>query len=86
VYLHYHTVEQVLVGAVIGVLLGTGAFAAQKKWLEPLFPAIEESWLGRWFYFKDSAHLPNVLQFEYENARRLRKNPPSSSAPSKKHK
>lgn len=37
------------------------------------FPAIEESVIGRFFYIKDSSHIPNVLKFEYDNARAARK-------------
>jgi len=37
------------------------------------FPAIEESAIGRFLYIKDSSHIPDVLKFEYDNARAARK-------------
>ncbi|XP_009789943.1 lipid phosphate phosphatase gamma [Nicotiana tabacum] len=73
VYLGYHTVAQVFAGATLGAVLGGGWFWIVNNVLSGFFPVIEESAFGRFFYVKDTSHLPNVLKFEYENARAARK-------------
>ncbi|XP_073289383.1 lipid phosphate phosphatase gamma [Primulina huaijiensis] len=72
VYLGYHTVAQVFAGAALGAVLGGGWFWVVNNLLWCRFPAIEESAFGRFFYVKDTSHIPNVLKFEYENARAAR--------------
>ncbi|XP_068644157.1 lipid phosphate phosphatase gamma-like [Aristolochia californica] len=72
VYLGYHTVEQVFAGAVLGLLLGAIWFWMVNYFFINYFPAIEESFCGRFFYIKDCSHVPNVLKFEYDNARAAR--------------
>ncbi|KAF8396626.1 hypothetical protein HHK36_018250 [Tetracentron sinense] len=74
VYLGYHTVAQVFAGAILGIVLGALWFWVVNNLLICYFPAIEESEFGRLFYVKDSSHIPNVLKFEYDNARAARKN------------
>ncbi|XP_051152327.1 lipid phosphate phosphatase gamma [Andrographis paniculata] len=73
VYLGYHTVAQVFAGAALGAALGGAWFWVVNKSVRCHFPAIEESAFGRFFYLKDTSHIPNVLKFEYENARAARK-------------
>ncbi|XAR69047.1 Phosphatidate phosphatase [Bertholletia excelsa] len=73
VYLGYHTVAQVIAGAALGIVLGGVWFWVVNSILRSYFPAIEESGFGRWLYVKDTSHIPNVLKFEYENARAARK-------------
>ncbi|CAI9098064.1 OLC1v1034625C1 [Oldenlandia corymbosa var. corymbosa] len=73
VYLGYHTVAQVFAGAALGALLGGLWFYVVNSGLRSFFPIIEESPFGRFFYVKDTSHIPNVLKFEYENARAARK-------------
>ncbi|MFS8004431.1 putative phosphatidate phosphatase [Helianthus anomalus] len=73
VYLGYHTVAQVFVGAGLGVFLGGLWFWVVNSLLIEFFPAIEESFFGRWFYVKDTSHIPNSLKFEYDNARAARR-------------
>ncbi|KAK6779598.1 hypothetical protein RDI58_021782 [Solanum bulbocastanum] len=75
VYLGYHTVAQVFAGAALGAVLGGAWFWIVNNVLSGLFPAIEESAFGRFFYVKDTSHIPNVLRFEYENARSAKKHP-----------
>lgn len=53
--------------------LGAGWFWIVTTMLVEYFPAIEESAAGRFLYLKDSSHIQNVLQFEYNNARAARK-------------
>ncbi|KAG6491739.1 lipid phosphate phosphatase gamma-like [Zingiber officinale] len=73
VYLGYHTIAQVIAGATLGLALGAGWFWIVNNMLVEYFPAIEESVAGRFLYLKDSSHIPNVLQFEYNNVRAARK-------------
>ncbi|KAM5559862.1 lipid phosphate phosphatase gamma [Rosa sericea] len=72
VYLGYHTVAQVFAGSALGIFLGGLWFWVVNSVLICYFPAIEESAFGRFFYVKDTSHIPNVLQFEYDNARKAR--------------
>ncbi|CAH8379855.1 unnamed protein product [Eruca vesicaria subsp. sativa] len=73
VYLGYHTVVQVFAGALLGVVVGGSWFWVVNSVLFPYFPVIEESVLGRWLCVKDTSHIPDVLKFEYDNARAARK-------------
>lgn len=73
VYLGYHTVAQVFAGAGLGLVVGAAWFWVVNSVLRAYFPVIEESVFGRFFYVKDTSHIPNVLKFEYENARAARK-------------
>ena len=73
VYLGYHTIAQVFAGAALGIFLGALWFWVVNSVLIVFFPAIEESAFGRMFYIKDTSHIPNVLKFEYDNARAARK-------------
>ncbi|CAM8910439.1 hypothetical protein QQ045_033109 [Rhodiola kirilowii] len=73
VYLGYHTVVQVFAGATLGIVLGVLWFWVVNTKLYCYFPIIEESALGRMFYIKDTSHIPDVLKFEYDNARAARK-------------
>lgn len=67
VYLEYHYLNQVVVGSFLGLVLGamwywvvqTVLRSAFKRWLEP-------SCLCRFFYIRDSAHVCNILQLEYD--------------------
>ncbi|KAL9429259.1 hypothetical protein AB3S75_031133 [Citrus x aurantiifolia] len=72
VYLGYHTVAQVFAGAILGILIGAGWFWFVNSVLFPYFPAMEESAFGRYFYVKDTSHIPDPLKFEYDNARAAR--------------
>ncbi|KAH7576493.1 hypothetical protein ACOSP7_003154 [Xanthoceras sorbifolium] len=65
-YLGYHTVAQVFAGATLGILVGAGWFWVVNSVLFRYFPDIEESALGKYFCLN---HIPNVLKFEYDNAR-----------------
>ncbi|KAH7844616.1 hypothetical protein Vadar_029952 [Vaccinium darrowii] len=73
VYLGYHTVAQVFAGAGLGIVVGAAWFWVVNSVIRVYFPIIEESAFGRLFYIKDTSHIPNVLKFEYENARAARK-------------
>lgn len=73
VVLGVHSVKQVLCGSVIGAslaLLWYGLAAVLIRRF--VFPLIEDSWLGRFFWLKDSSQIDNVLKIEYLHSRRLR--------------
>ncbi|KAI4318888.1 hypothetical protein MLD38_032545 [Melastoma candidum] len=80
VYLGYHTVGQVFAGMTLGILLGAIWFSLVDKVFRGYFPMIEDSLIGRMFYLKDTSHIPNVLKFEYDNARAARKGAGSKSS------
>ncbi|KAL6902316.1 hypothetical protein ACP4OV_005192 [Aristida adscensionis] len=73
VYLGYHSVPQVCAGAVVGLVFGAIWYWIVNTMLVDYFPMIEESAIGRWLYIKDTSHIPDVLKFEYDNARAARK-------------
>ncbi|MBA0746949.1 hypothetical protein Gogos_009421 [Gossypium gossypioides] len=73
VYLGYHTVAQVFAGAALGTFLVGVWFWLVNSKLFCYFPLIEESAPGRFFYFKDTSHISDVLKFEYDIARAARK-------------
>ncbi|KAK1426084.1 hypothetical protein QVD17_14752 [Tagetes erecta] len=75
VYLGYHTVGQVFAGASLGTVVGLVWFWLVNARIKKFFLVIEESAIGRWFYIKDTSHIPNLLEFEYENARAARRHP-----------
>lgn len=64
---------QVFAGAVLGLMLGAIWYWIVNTMLVKYFPMIEESAVGRWLYIKDTSHIPDVLKFEYDNARAARK-------------
>ncbi|XP_071719694.1 lipid phosphate phosphatase gamma-like [Rutidosis leptorrhynchoides] len=76
VYLGYHTIGQVFAGASLGFTFGGVWFwVVNGKIKGSVFRAIEESSVGRLFYIKDTSHIPNLLEFDYENARAARRHP-----------
>lgn len=73
VYLGYHSVAQVIAGSLVGLTLGSVWFFTVQKFFVPYFPLIEGSPVCRYLCIKDSSHIPNVLQFEYDNCRNARR-------------
>ncbi|KAJ7513521.1 hypothetical protein O6H91_23G002900 [Diphasiastrum complanatum] len=73
IYLGYHSESQVVAGCGAGLIMGSFWYLLLNHIVAPLFPWIEETWLGRALYIRDSSHIPNVLLFEYNNARAARK-------------
>ena len=73
-YLHYHSLDQVLVGIVIGGLFGLlWQIIYHYHFLHStLYQTISNSYLCQKFYIKDYSNIPNVLVFEYENLQRFR--------------
>lgn len=73
IYLGYHTPAQVVAGGIFGMMLGSVWFLIVNVVLVHTFPVLEELPVCKFFYIKDSTHIPNVLRFEFENCRAARK-------------
>eukprot|EP01112_Ceratiomyxa_fruticulosa_P020560 TRINITY_DN7035_c0_g1_i1.p1 TRINITY_DN7035_c0_g1~~TRINITY_DN7035_c0_g1_i1.p1 ORF type:complete len:223 (+),score=26.75 TRINITY_DN7035_c0_g1_i1:299-967(+) len=68
VYLFYHTSKQVLVGCVIGVFTGSAWYLITEMFLRPyIFPLLEKSWIGEYFYLRDTTNIQNLIQYEYKS-------------------
>ena len=65
-YLVYHTLAQVLVGLAIGAVAGAAWFYVVDPLLDRL--GVFTSRLARALHVRDYRPIPNVVQFEYENA------------------
>eukprot|EP00741_Cyanophora_paradoxa_P006753 tig00001038_g6531.t1 len=72
VYLLYHSVAQVLVGAAVGAAFGSAWFGLLHV-VRPYFVQIERWRICEWLCVKDTSHIPNVLQFERHNCIQERK-------------
>eukprot|EP01018_Ginkgo_biloba_P022325 Gb_14798 [translate_table: standard] len=73
VYLGYHTAGQVFAGGCLGLFLGALWFWFVNSVLVHAFPMLESTSICQYLCVKDSSHIPNVLYFEYQNARAARK-------------
>ncbi|KAJ3653299.1 hypothetical protein Zmor_012558 [Zophobas morio] len=69
IYLQYHTISQVLCGAVVGVFFATIWFAVTYLVFTPVFPQIVSWKLSEILLLRDTTLIPNVLWFEYTNTR-----------------
>ncbi|CAG9862955.1 unnamed protein product [Phyllotreta striolata] len=69
VYLEYHSLSQVLYGALLGVLFATLWFALTYLVLAPSFPQVVSWKISELLLLRDTTLIPNVLWFEYTNAR-----------------
>ncbi|KAL7060939.1 hypothetical protein AAHC03_09808 [Spirometra sp. Aus1] len=70
IYLGFHTLQQVCMGSVIGMIAGLFWFLLVHFILMPRFSYITESRLGRFLMLQNLTSIPNVLQFDYLNARK----------------
>lgn len=69
VYLQYHSTQQVLVGALVGIVVGTGWFVLTHYFLTPFFPLVVSWRISELFLLRDTTLIPNILWFEYTNTR-----------------
>jgi dolichyldiphosphatase len=70
VYLLYHTVSQVIVGALIGVTFGALWFIFVHALLTPyVFPRIVSWKISELLLIRDTSLIPNILFFEYSATR-----------------
>lgn len=67
VHFEYHTITQVVVGALVGSIVGLfWRKVLHPKLLQPiLVPWLVHSRLGRYLYLKDIARVDDVLETEY---------------------
>ena len=66
VRLLYHTVGQVVAGAVVGAVVGAGWYALVAVWARPAFPAIARWRICRALLIRDTSDVGDVLQLEYD--------------------
>lgn len=67
VYLHYHTIGQVVVGAFVGIALGCVWYYVVNFHLIQYAPLIVDHPLGKLFLLRDYSPIPRILHFQYEN-------------------
>ena len=69
IYLHYHTWSQVIWGMAIGSSVALVWFLMVQFLFTPCFPWIASTRLAEFFMIRDYTHIPNVMWFDYTNAR-----------------
>jgi len=69
IYLYYHTLEQVIVGFVIGTISGLLWFFVVEKLCMPYSPKLVNTKLAEFFLVRDSSSIPDILWFEYTATR-----------------
>lgn len=69
IYLQYHTISQVLCGALVGFLFATIWFALTCCVFTPLYPQIVSWRISEVLLLRDTTLIPNVLWFEYTKTR-----------------
>ncbi|CAF1972045.1 unnamed protein product [Rotaria magnacalcarata] len=67
VYLHYHTVAQVVVGAFFGTALGCGWYYFVNYHFMQYASLITDHPLGKYFLIRDYSLIPRLIHFQYEN-------------------
>ncbi len=67
VYLHYHTIAQVVAGAFVGIALGCSWYYFVNYQFIKYVPWIIEHPLAKRFLLRDYSPIPRVLHFQYEN-------------------
>lgn len=65
VYLEYHTVEQVLVGAFVGTFIGCVWFYLVHSYFSQYFHMITTWKISEYLMVRDYSHIPNILLFQY---------------------
>ncbi|XP_053694663.1 dolichyldiphosphatase 1-like [Sabethes cyaneus] len=65
VYLQYHSLQQVLVGALVGMIVGTLWFLLTHCFLTPYFPVVVSWRVSELLLLRDTTLIPNILWFEY---------------------
>jgi len=66
-YLGYHTLLQVVIGGLVGILFGSIWFGLLHLCVSKRFHVLEQMTLLRLFYFTDVSTIPNILNFDYNN-------------------
>lgn len=68
-YLLYHTTQQVVAGAAIGIVFGIIWFTVTHLLLTQFFPYIVSWKFSEFFMLRDTTLIPNILWFEYRITR-----------------
>jgi dolichyldiphosphatase len=66
-YLGYHTLEQVVVGAVVGIVMACAWFYYIQHHASPCFLKILCHPWAQFFMLRDTTMIPNIMMFEYCN-------------------
>ncbi|RLN46050.1 hypothetical protein BBJ29_003382 [Phytophthora kernoviae] len=66
VRLGYHTKDQVIVGALVGVLAGFTWHALISMVSPWLFPLVAQSRVAQFFYLRDISHIPDLIVHQHE--------------------
>lgn len=66
VYVGVHTIEQIVCGSIIGLIFGLFWIALGEKKIFPLFQYLETLPISEWLYLRDSNHVHNPWEFEYQ--------------------
>ncbi|CAF1101786.1 unnamed protein product [Rotaria sordida] len=67
VYLHYHTIAQVVAGAFVGIALGCVWYYFVNYYFTKYVPFIIEHPFGKYLLIRDYAPIPRLIDFQYEN-------------------
>jgi len=67
VYLHYHTIPQVVAGAFIGTAFGIAWYYFVNYQFVKYIPFIIEQPLAKLLFIRDYGPIPRLLYFQYEN-------------------
>nr|ACO15252.1 Dolichyldiphosphatase 1 [Caligus clemensi] len=73
-YLQYHTLSQVLVGALVGIGFSSLWFFLTQTLFSIYFPMIASWKVSELFLIRDTSLIPNIFWFEYTSARVEAKN------------
>ncbi|KAL4115218.1 hypothetical protein PRIC2_013384 [Phytophthora ramorum] len=69
IHLNYHSTDQVVVGAVFGVLTGVVWYMLVSSVSPWLFPRVAESSLAKFFYIRDISHISDLTVYQHEICR-----------------
>ena len=69
IYLHYHTWPQVYWGILIGSILAIFWFLVVQFVMTPCFSWVTSTRIAEFFMLRDYTCIPNVMWFDYTNAR-----------------
>lgn len=66
VYVGVHTIEQIVCGSILGLVFGIFWLILGEKRIFPQFQYLETLPISEWLYLRDSDHVSNFWEFEYQ--------------------
>ncbi|TDH66439.1 hypothetical protein CCR75_009163 [Bremia lactucae] len=66
IHLKYHSIDQVVVGAFFGILIGIFWYALVARISPKLFPLVTETRFARFFYMRDISHIQDLTVHQYD--------------------